>query len=338
MSHQLPSSGIANIPVHYLIAMPRTGSTLLSIMLNKHPQILSTIEEPFYFNLYPKYKKIKDWNTEVINRFCADFFLFSNHKLEMQSVHFDTLKGLLTTNSEGLNFEKAIRLAYMAFSPDKDKSAISCILDKELQYYQFIRKVAQRYPQTKFIVLFREPVDNIYRWQFMRKKRKRKHKLSHLTKLWSYRKRNILQQLSQLPTSQVLLITYENLINDTEKTISTICSFLNIPYSPEILKNTSSSDYYATSDFKEITHFHEMSFKKPDKNKIGEGYRKFSDKEIQYILQKTESLSEDTSKKGGYPFFSEELIVKTWYMLPFSFQRGIKIIKARVTSQKTAES
>ena len=338
MSQQLPSSGIVNIPVHYLIAMPRTGSTLLSIMLNKHPQILSTIEEPFYFNLYPKYKKIKDWNTKVINHFCTDFFLFSNHKLEMQSVHFDTLKGLLTTHSVGLNFEKAIRLAYMAFFPNKDKSAISCILDKELQYYQFIRKVAQRYPQTKFIVLFREPVDNIYRWQFMRKKRKRRHKLRHLTKLWSYRKRSILQQLSQLPTSQVLLITYEDLINNTDEVISTICSFLNVPYSPEILQDTYSSDYYATSEFKEITRFHEMSFKKPDKNKIGEGYGKFSDKEVQYIIQKTEFLSKGTSKRVFSPIFSEKLIVKAWYMLPFSFQRGIKIIKARVISKKTAES
>jgi hypothetical protein len=48
---------LKNISLNFILSTGRTGSTLLSSMLNMHPEILSVSEEPFAYNLYPKIQK-----------------------------------------------------------------------------------------------------------------------------------------------------------------------------------------------------------------------------------------------------------------------------------------
>src|SRR5690606_1288377 len=137
-------SNIRQIPIHYLVALPRTGSTLLVNMLNQNPRILSTIEEPFKYNLYPKYASVSYWDDQTIDAFCYDFFLVSNHKLEIQSVTKENLTYMLKLQQKKLNFLLAIRLAYMPLFPNTKKTDIQCIVDKELKYYGFIKDTYER--------------------------------------------------------------------------------------------------------------------------------------------------------------------------------------------------
>ena len=47
---------IERIPIHFILCTERTGSSLLSLMLNISPKVLSPSEEPFALFLYNKYK------------------------------------------------------------------------------------------------------------------------------------------------------------------------------------------------------------------------------------------------------------------------------------------
>jgi hypothetical protein len=55
-----------NIKLNFILATARVGSTLLVSMLNAHQNVISTSEEPFAYNLYPKYSKVKKWTSKVI--------------------------------------------------------------------------------------------------------------------------------------------------------------------------------------------------------------------------------------------------------------------------------
>jgi hypothetical protein len=331
---------IQKIPIHYIIALPRTGSTLLVKMLNQNPHILSTIEEPFKYNLYPKYASVTDWNDETIEEFCYDFFLFSNHKLSIQSVTRDNLVSLLKEHQENLNFRLAVRLAYLTFFPKKEKSTIKCIVDKQLKYYTFIKETHARNPYSKFIILYREPVDNIYRWHIMRKKRGNTYDIKTLSKLWVNRYKGILTQVNEIPAENVHFVKYCDLIKHPEAELRKIHGFLSVEMDESILNSEYERSAFETNNptwkekhAKELS-FHTMLFKKPDISKIGEGYRELDASDINLIKEMTQEMFETLEKtKNGksavIPFFTnkEKLITLTWRRLPFSAKKLIKKLK-----------
>lgn len=337
-------SSTRQIPIHYIVALPRTGSTLLVNILNQNPQILSTIEEPFKYNLYPKYASVSDWDNRVIEEFCYDFFLFSNHKLEIQSVTRENLVRMLKKHQKELNFRLAIRLAYMTFFPNKKKTSIQCIVDKELKYYKFIRDTYERNPNSKFIILYREPVDNIYRWHIMRKKRGRKHDIKYLSTLWNNRYKGILSQLKDIPNENIYFVRYADLIQSPEVVLPEICKFLSVEMDERMLSyddlpdNSSATFNWNNKEWKEkhaqeLT-FHTMIFKKPDISKIGEGYRKLYSPEIGLIKDITQEVTEQIENRHTdifpnlkYNLNREKLITLTWNKLPFSTKKMIKKVK-----------
>jgi hypothetical protein len=149
------------ISLNFILSTGRTGSTLLSSMLNMHPNVISTSEEPFAYNLYPKYHSITNWDDKTILEFCNDFFLFSEGKLEPQFGNKEDLSKILKSNQSHLNGNMEIKLAYFAFFPNKNKENITTIVDKELAFHHVMEKVASYYPTSKFIILYRDPRDNV---------------------------------------------------------------------------------------------------------------------------------------------------------------------------------
>lgn len=336
----LKTKEVQKIPIHYIIALPRTGSTLLVKMLNQNPHILSTIEEPFKYNLYPKYASNTDWNDQTIEEFCYDFFLFSNHKLALQSVTRDNLVSLLKEHQQELNFRLAIRLAYLTFFPKKEKSTIKCIVDKQLKYYTFIKETHARNPYSKFIILYREPVDNIYRWHIMRKKRGNTYDIKTLSKLWVNRNKGILTQVNEIPAENVHFVKYCDLIKQPETELRKIHQFLAVEMDEAVLSNEHESFSFETNNptwkekhAKELS-FHSMLFKKPDISKIGEGYRKLDASDIDLIKEITDELAEnianielENNPINPPTLNMEKLITLTWKRLPFSIKKMIKKMK-----------
>jgi hypothetical protein len=98
-----------------------------------HPNVISPHEEPFSYTLYQKYGDIKHWTSKEINSYCNDFYFFLKGKLN----RFGTKEGLrvaLETHKPDLTFEIVIHLTYLSFFPEKDKTGITTIVDKQLGF------------------------------------------------------------------------------------------------------------------------------------------------------------------------------------------------------------
>ena len=111
------SSEIKNTKLHFILSTERTGSTLLSTMLNMHPNVLSTFEESFAFTLYPKYKNVTNWTSETIKQYCYDFYLFSEGYLEIQFGSKKDFIALLEKNKPDLTCDLVFKLSYFNFFP-----------------------------------------------------------------------------------------------------------------------------------------------------------------------------------------------------------------------------
>ncbi|MES2515229.1 MAG: sulfotransferase [Bacteroidota bacterium] len=343
---------IHNISLNFILSTGRTGSTLLSSMLNTHPEILSVSEEPFAYNLYPKYKNVTNWTDTIIDQFCYDFYLFSEGKLEPQFGKKENIIDLLKEHRSILTGENAIKLAYFAFFPNKDKSRVNAIVDKELKFHHFLNEVSGFYPQSKFIVLSRDPRDNVLVKIKRAIKKKKKPSTLFLAKTWNYEYAMLNKKLSRINKDRYMLVKYEDLVKKPEEVLKKITTFLNIPYNEIMLTYDDNIKEEVKRSASDIGHtvkqhlslFHEGLTQKVNTEKIGLWKKELSEQENNLVW----SICEDTALTNGYMadgckkiscfkigmladyarFYVDKILVPTlYYAMPFRLKYFIKKMK-----------
>ena len=295
---------IDKISLNFILSTGRTGSTLLSSMLNMHPNVISTSEEPFAYNLYPKYHSITNWDDNTILEFCNDFFLFSEGKLEPQFGNKEDLAKILKSHQLHLNGNRAIKLAFFAFFPNKNKENITTIVDKELVFHHVMEKVASYYPSSKFIILYRDPRDNVLIKLKRAKKQNKKTSLLILSKTWNDQYKTILKKISALSSNRYLHVRYEDLVQNPKIELTKICDFLNIGYSDlmmtydEKFKSdlTEKKIQISESAKSHLSIIHEGLIQKVNTDKIGIWKKELNPEESNFIW----SICGETAEKIGY--------------------------------------
>ena len=131
-------------------------------MLNAHPGILSISEQLFTLNLIEGYVAETNWDEKTIDNFLRDFELFASDKISTQFSSIENLKKQLKA-VRSLNFQTAIRAAFLSFYPTKEKKKIRAFVAKELIFHTQLKKITKTYPDAKFILLLRDPRDNVQR-------------------------------------------------------------------------------------------------------------------------------------------------------------------------------
>ena len=187
----------------FLIGFPRSGTTLLDVMLDGHTQLLSLEEKP------------------SIER--AAF------KLDQLPGHYPN--AMLTLNREQRH---ALRSIYRETIADFKQAQHTLVLDKmpiRTIHAAFIHRL---FPKAKFLFVERHPCDVVLS-NFMQHYAINEAMI-HFTQLAStvgvYDKvMGIWQQcLTVFPELNVHYVRYETLISDTENTLRSTCEFLGLPW------------------------------------------------------------------------------------------------------------
>ncbi len=343
---------VDKISLNFILSTGRTGSTLLSSMLNMHPKILSVSEEPFAYNLYPKYKNISHWTDKIIEEFCYDFYLFSEGKLEPQFGTKQDLIDVLQEHKNELTGEKAIKLAYFAFFPNKDKSQVNTIVDKELKFHFILNDIIEYYPKSKFIVLCRDPRDNVLIKIKRGIKKNKKRSPLFFAKTWNYEYTTLNKKLGQCNQQNIFMLKYEDLAKNPEESLKKITNFLNVPYDRIMLnfaqkhiEDLKQLEKTISKDSKQyLSMFHEGLTQKINTDKIGIWKTQLTKEEnnmIWSVCKKPAFMhgynSEDCTKifkfkfhmfSALFRFFLIGIIIpKLYYALPFRMKYFIKKIK-----------
>ena len=63
---------LRSIPILFIVGKGRSGTTLLSTILDSHPNVASATESRFLLIVWKKYKRVNEWNASLADEFYKD--------------------------------------------------------------------------------------------------------------------------------------------------------------------------------------------------------------------------------------------------------------------------
>ena len=215
--------------LHFIVGIGRSGTTLLTNILNTHPDIHCEPEVNFLLFFLNHYNKQKGYSLEDIDLIFEEIKIYSlSHPTVGWIFDFDdakkNIKNICQSNKD-LSYIDLCKHIYCQFKIEgKDKSNSKIILDKNPGYTIQLKHISQFSPQSKFIWLIRD-----YRANVLSRKQNaylETPSVAFNALRWRYFNYMALRFQIKNP-SKVLLIKYEDLVCNEKIIIEKICIFLN---------------------------------------------------------------------------------------------------------------
>jgi hypothetical protein len=244
---------IENIPINFVIGKERSGTTLLQVILNGHPNISAPPESRFIMLFYSRYGSIKNWTEKDLSNFCNDIFKEKAFKRDW-NINKESLLASFITAREVATYSLLCKIIFYHFSFGKD---IKHFFDKNPIYCNFLPQLKLLFPEAKYIHLVRDYRANIvsHRRVFMIKRG------PDISYRWLKMNMEVENAKSHCPTC-FLTIKYENLVSEPEKTVNQFCEFLSIPFYEEMISEHSKNVYpsYKQNNNKKFRSIHQKVF------------------------------------------------------------------------------
>lgn len=223
----------------FIIGAPRSGTTLLRLVLTNHPEIHIPAESPFILKLLQKYSFGFAGSDRLSNRILKEL-----HRTDKSSI----------INRWGLNAEAFLHDSLVAkdksfadtidwiytYSIPKNKRNVVYWGDKNNSYQLYVSTIHKLYPEAKFIHIVRDPRAVYYSYKKLSQKNLNSSapKLPKNSKMFSidWTERMYVVDKFKRHSTNILEIKYEDLVENTEETLLGVCKFLNLTYSSEMLR------------------------------------------------------------------------------------------------------
>jgi hypothetical protein len=253
----------------FVVAPVRSGSTVLHLMLDSHPEIINSGECDFFFDQlngrkFPKVKEYHKWLT--LNR------IFNAKKLEVDV---------------GLSY---LDLIYSFIAQLKKNDSILA-----LNVHRNFQRIPYVFPEAKYIHLLRDPRDVARSCIGM-------GWVGHVyygVDIWIDAESAWDQLQVTLKDAQYIEVRYEDLIQNTEQTLTDICEFLGVEYSAEMM------DYAAHS-----------TYDLPDKRLVYQWKKNYSERELCLVEGKLGGMLADRGyDPSGFPSATPRNYELVWLAL-----------------------
>ena len=243
----------------FILAPPRSGTTLLRVMLAGHPDLFACNElQLFHFETL----------AERAKAYTGKFTLWSEGLIravmELQNLTADEAKALL------FDFEKNGMTTTGMFGQLQEWVGNRNIVDKSPSYLLdplALEKAIHDFPNAKFIHLIRHPYSMVKSFEkyhmdqvlYLKDHGYNAQELGEL--VWLHSHQNTVNFLEKLPENQKHRIVYEDLVLNPEKEMRAMCDSFGMPFHPDLLNpyqdlNKKMTDgLYADSRSMGDTHF-----------------------------------------------------------------------------------
>lgn len=269
---------IRSIPIFFIVGRGRSGTTLLSTILDSHPNVASAIESRFLLYLWKRYGKMKRWNKDMAEEFYNDLMVDSMvRKLWVfQDDFLETLKAL----PEQTSFQDLIKVVHLSRKSSFPKDKIKYIFDKNPFYSLQLDVLIKIFPDAKFYRLIRDPRDSVSSHN-----RKFSESTVFFSYMWDHFNKRIDQFSLQHP-NRVFTQRFEDLILDKVSFFKVFEQFTGIASLAELedkridFKNQIEAKYD-----KRLKSLHKESVNPLQASKIGEYKKNLSADQINIIDQ-----------------------------------------------------
>jgi hypothetical protein len=265
----------------FIISQPRAGSTLLQRILGNHSQV-HTVAEPWI--MLPAVYALRDRGYE------AEY----NSAISTRAI--DLFLKELPNGRE--DFYNGIRLMYQhIYGKALQSTTKSYFLDKTPRYYYIIPELYSIFPDAKFILLIRNPLDVLNsilntwvkdNWFAVSKYRDDLIKAPFL----------ILEGKREL-RDKLYILKYEQLITDSENTIQDLCNYIGISFEPKMIDyNNNKIKEFKLGDPKSV-----YQYKKPNASNTNKWIDNAKKPQLWRVFKEyLELIEENTFNELGYSY------------------------------------
>ncbi len=269
----------AKTPI-FIVGSPRSGTTLMRLILNSHPQIAIPDETDILSLLFnkPFYKRIKPF------------------RVRENSALRNAIGNDIADKFNRLPFYKRIRardILDFLFDSYAESFGKKYWGEKTPIHYKYIKQTKRVYPNSTVIFMVRDPRavaasskryagnktgDNAGFWA--------SEKISTATKLWEEAAMQAIRN-----KAAIVVVKYEDLVTAPMDTVKGVCEKIAIDFSPQML------DYYKSSPNNVATaKWHKETTKPINLNNLEKWKKELSAKEIMEI----ENKLQDYMRRFGY--------------------------------------
>jgi hypothetical protein len=218
---------IRNTPMLFILGKSRSGTTLLQSILNSHPDIIGSPESKFIMVLYPRFAHIREWSEKNVYDFIRELYNFPFFS-KRWNVDKALLTNYLLTEKNHLNYAIACKVVY--YLRGQNKQNVHYLSDKNPDYFLFLKQLFKLFPEAKFIHLVREPKDNVLSTI---RAFEGTNSFRIATKWLAVN--TIIERIKIKMPDKSITVKYENMVKNPEMILKSICAFLEIPFTPEML-------------------------------------------------------------------------------------------------------
>ena len=207
----------------FIVGAPRSGTTLLRNMLNRHPAIAICLETQFLNLIYRRRRAFGDLSDFGNRRRLVREYL-ATERIKAHGVDLQVLEDTLLR--EGVSYQALFRSFLRFYAQAHGKRRCG---EKTPEHALFTGTLRQWFPAATILHILRDPRDVVASLLAMPRKPK-----SVLTNASTWVRCNLgAQQAREHPG--YLLIRYEELVAQPEEQLQRVCAFIGEEYRPEML-------------------------------------------------------------------------------------------------------
>jgi hypothetical protein len=212
----------------FILANPRSGSSLFRLILNSTDKSIFPPECGFIQWLYPKYK---NWNSDKLFGFVED--VVNSKKFEGWGLSYEKLSTFIH-NSNPKSYADACYLVYKFYGMHQNKD-IEVWGDKNNYYIHHLDTISEIYPNAKYIWLNRNPKDvcaSYLKVNELPDELEYKPKVSNdIKEIFDEIKQNsnkIEYFLQKINKNNKLLVNFEDILRKNQKVLDKLSGFAGI--------------------------------------------------------------------------------------------------------------
>ena len=303
----------------FIVGVQRSGTTLLRLILNAHSEIAIPEEASF---LKPLLKA--DWIRKPItgkklHKLVS--YLRANEQFRLWNFNREPLLQKLASK-KSTTIKEVMDIMYSNYAQHEEKSSWG---DKSL-FFGSMELLHEMFPKARFIHIVRDGRDVFYSW---RKMDPAKSHPAVMALDWKFKIHLIERSMKNIPLSNILVIRYEDLLINPDKTLRNVCKFLNIKFDEKMLKFHQSSKKYIGK------HHSELIFKAIDDSNISKWKNLLTQEEMKIY----QTVAINSLQKYGYEILNDKtkikhLILTTKDLLIGLPKRLVELIKVRLAFRR----
>lgn len=267
----------------FIVGNPRSGTTLLRLMLTNHKNIVIPPEAGFAVWLYDKYSRYDFSSKAIVINFVRD--LTYTKKIETWNLDFsDLLDFMLEVRVN--SYTDAVAAVYEYYGHSLGRNFLRWG-DKNNYYLNHIDILSKMYPSAQFIHIVRDGRDVACSYQALQNVRivskyapQLVSNIKDIAWEWSQNICKIRSAFENLPEDNIYEIRYEDLVAHTERELKKVCLFLQEPYDKnmELFFQKNRIEHQEPVEF---LQWKAKTLQKPTKSEVGKYKTILSQEEIE---------------------------------------------------------